>query len=346
LSHSFFHRRFGGDPAVVGKTIRLDGERYEVVGVAPEGFDYPYGSELWGLLWFDAETAAIRDSHYIEVIGKLREGATVVEAQAELDLVTGRLQREHPVTNEGRGVRAVALGRAVVDLGAPAFLAIWQGATVFVLLIACVNVANLLLARGADREKELSLQQALGARRSRIVRQLFTENLLLALLGALFALPIAFFAIELLRESFPANVRKFVVGWKEIDLDFRLLAFTALVTLLTTVVFGLVPALRASRTDLTAALREGGRSGSESRSRGRGRKLLVVAEVSLALMLLIASGLSVEGTLRMANADQGYDPEGLMTFEIYLPESRYEDPVKRREFYRSVLEGVRGVVGV
>ena len=305
LSYQLFQRRFGGDPAVVGNSVRLDGESYEVVGVAREGFDYPYGSELWAPLWLDAETAARRDVHYLNVIGKLRPGVRREDAQAELDLITARLEKEHPVTNSGRGLRAVALARAVVDEGSPAFLALWQAATVFVLLIACVNVANLLLARGADREKELSLQQALGAKRSRIVRQLLTENLLLSIAGAALAIPFAWAGIDVLRNGLPPEIQRFVVGWREIDLDLRVLGFTAAVTVVTTLVFGLVPALRASRSDLTAALREGGRGGSEGRSRQRGRTLLVAGEVALALMLLVASGLSIRGMLRLANGDHG-----------------------------------------
>lgn len=346
LSYQLFQRRFGGDPAVVGETIRLDGEQYEIVGVARQGFDYPYGSELWAPLWLDAKTAARRDTHYLDVIGKLRPGVSREDAQAELDVITARLQKEHRVTNNGRGLQAVALARAVIDQGSPAILAVWQATTVFVLLIACVNVANLLLARGADRQKELSLQQALGARRSIIVRQLLTENLLLSVAGAAFAIPLAWVGIDFLRNGLPPEVQRFVVGWQEINLDLRVLGFTAAVTVVTTLVFGLAPALRASRTDLTAALREGGRGGSESRSRQKGRTLLVVGEVALALMLLVASGLLIRGMLRLANGDQGYDPDGLMTFEIALPERKYEEPEKRRQFYRTVTEGVREIPGV
>jgi putative ABC transport system permease protein len=346
LSYQLFQRRFGGDPGIVGETIRLDGEQYEVVGVARQGFDYPYGSELWAPLWLDAKTAARRDVHYLNVIGKLRPAVSREDAQAELDVITARLQKEHPATNEGRGLQAVALARAVIDQGSPTFLAIWQATTVFVLLIACVNVANLLLARGADRQKELSLQQALGAKRSRIVRQLLTENLLLSIAGAALSIPLAWVGIDLLRNDLPPDVQRFVVGWQEIDVDLRVLGFTAAVTLVTTLVFGLAPALRASRSDLTAALREGGRGGSESRSRQRGRTLLVVGEVALALMLLVASGLSIRGMLRLANGEQGYDPDGLMTFEIALPERKYEELEKRRQFYRTVIEGVRETPGV
>jgi putative ABC transport system permease protein len=346
ISYQLHQRRFGGDRSLLGKTIRLDGEPYEVVGVAREGFDYPFGSELWAPLVLDAETSAIRDRHYLSVIGKLRPARSVGDAQAELDLLNARLVREHPVTNEGRGLRVVALARAVVDLGAPAFLAFWQSATVFVLLIACVNVASILLARGADREREIALQQALGAKRSRIVRQFLTENLLLAAGGALVAVPLAWVGIALLRRGIPPEIQRFVVGWKEIDLDPRILAFTAAVTLLTTLVFGLAPAIRSSRPVLAATLREGGRGSSASRARQRVRSLLVVGEVALALVLLVASGLSIRGMLRLANGYQGYEPDGLMTFEIVLPDRKYDEPEKRRHFFRTLLEGVRGIPGV
>jgi putative ABC transport system permease protein len=346
LSYQLFERRFGGDPGVIGDVVRLDGESYEVVGVAREGFEYPYGSELWAPLWLDAETAARRDVNYLDVIGKLRPGVSLSEAQAELDVINAGIQKEHPVTNEGRGLRAVALARAVVDLGVPKFLVLWQSTTVFVLLIACVNVANLLLARGADREKEISLQQALGAGRSRIVRQLLTESLLLSMGGALLAIPLAWVGIDLLRSGLPAEVQRFVVGWKEIDLDLRLLAFTAAVAVFTTLLFGIVPAFRASRSNLTAALREGGRGGSDGRARQRGRRLLVVGEVAIALMLLVASGLSIRGMLRLANGDHGYDPERLMTFQIALPDRKYAEPEQRRQFFAQLLDGIRETPGV
>jgi putative ABC transport system permease protein len=267
LSYRLYARRFGADPAVVGQSIVRDGEQYTVVGVAQPGFEYPNGSDLWAPLWFDAQTAALRDHYYLDVIGKIKPGVSFHDVSAELDVIGKRLEREHPATNEGRGVRALSLERSVVDLGSPTFLALLQTATVFVLLIACVNVANLLLARGADREKEISLRQALGAGRARIVRQLLTENLLVAIVGAAAALPLAWVAIGLMRGGLPPEIQRFVVGWREIGLDFRVLAFTASVTLLTTLLFGLIPALRASRSDLTASLKEGGRL-----RLGRGRK--------------------------------------------------------------------------
>jgi putative ABC transport system permease protein len=341
LSHRLWSRQFANDPAILGKTLLLNGELYEVVGIAPAGFDYPWGSVLWAPLHFDPETAAVRDWSYLSVIGRLKEGVSVQDAQGEMQLIAGRLEREHPETNSGKGIRAQALNRAVIDMGTPAFVAVFQSTVLFILLIACVNVANLLLARGSDRKKELSLKLALGAGRFRIIRQLLTENLVLSSIGATLAMPLAWIGIELLRNNLPARIARFVVGWDQIDLDWRVLIFTGGVAILTALVFGLLPALQATRPDLAAALKEGGRGGSDGTDRQRSRSALVVAEVAVTLMLLVASGLSIRGTLRLLEADQGYDPNRLMTMQITLTETKYEDESKRRQFYQDILAGIR-----
>ena len=346
VSQAFWSRRFARDPGTVGQTIRLNGESYDIVGVADENFDFPNGTDVWAPLWFDAETAAVRSSYYLNVIGKLRDGANVADARAELDRIAALLAEEHPKENYERGINTMSMQRALVDIGAPAFLYLWQATSLFVLLIACVNVANLLLARGADRRKEISLQLALGAGRFRIVRRLLTENVLLSLAGAGLALPLASIGVELLRNSLPAHIQRFVVGWDQLDLDWRVLVFTGLIAVLTALVFGLVPAIHSSRLDLTSSLREGGRNDGGGSSGKLGRSVLVVCEVALALTLLVASGLSIKGTLRMADADQGYDPDRLLTMELVLPEGRYDDHEKRRQFYRTLLDGVRELPGV
>ena len=346
LSHAAWSQRFGNDPDVVGQTMLLNGEHYDIVGVAEEGFNYPFGTEIWAPLWLDAEAAAIRDIHYLEVIGRLAPDSSVVDARAELDLIAGRLEQEYPKTNSGRRINTMKLGDAVIDIGTPTFLYMWQATSVFVLLIACVNVANLILARGSDREKELSLHIALGAGRGRVIRRLLTENLLLSLLGALAALPLAGLGVELMRSSLPGHIQRFVVGWDQIDLDWHVLGFTAIVAVATALIFGLIPAIQASRPDLTAALREGGRGNSDGRVRQRGRNVLIVFEVALALTLLVASGLSIQGTMRLVDADRGYDVDGLMTMEIALPEGKYEEDEAQLQFYRAVLSGVRTLPGV
>ena len=225
-------------------------------------------------------------------------------------------------------------------MGTPAFIGLFQSAVLFVLLIACVNVANLMLARGADRQKELSQKLALGASRFRIVRQLLTENLVLASIGAVLALPLAWVGIELLRNGLPAHIARFVTGWERIDLDWRVMVFTGVAALLTTLLFGLLPALQATRPELAVALKEGRRGGSDGTDRQRSRSALVIAEVAVTLMLLVASGLSIRGTVRLLEADQGYQPNGLMTMYLTLTEKEYDDDARRIQFYEDVLDGV------
>ncbi len=346
ISHGLWQRRFGGDPAVVGSEVLINGERFVIVGVAQENFEYPYGSEVWAPMVFTPEEAQDRASHYLQVIGRLAPGQSVAAVQRELDVIASRLAAEFPATNDGRGARAQELSRAVVDIGAPAFLAVWQVTVICILLIACINVAGLLLARGSDRYREMSLRAALGAGRWHIVRQLLTENLVLSLSGSVLALPLAWASVDVLRSAMPARIRRFVVGWDQIDIDLRVLAVTVGLAVLATLVFGLVPALTATRSDVSAGLREGARGVSSGSWRQRWRTALVVGQVSVALMLLVASGLSIRGTLRAATSDQGYVPAGVMSVEIDLPERVYPDPAQRRQFYQSLVESLQSTPDV
>lgn len=343
FSHRLWSGRFANDPEILGKTVLLNGRNYEVVGITPPGFQYPWGSDLWAPLHFDPEEAARRDWNDLTVVGRMKDEVSVQDVQAEMELVVARLEREHPETNSGHGVRAQALNRAVIDMGTPAFIGVFQSTVLFVLLIACVNVANLMLARGADRQKELSLKLALGAGRFRIVRQLLTENLVLAFIGAILALPLAWVGIELLRNGLPPHIARFVTGWERIDLDWRVLVFSALAATLSALFFGLLPALQTTRPDLAVALKDGGRGGSDGTDRQRSRSALVIAEVAVTLMLLVVSGLSIRGSIRLLEADQGYEPNGLMTMKLTLTEKEYDDDARRIQFYEDVLDGVRAL---
>ena len=345
LSHQFWQERFGSDPGLIGKTVTLNEVDHVVVGIAAERFDFPYGSVLWVPQVWDADSRQNRQAHYLQVLGRLRPEASAELAQQELSTIATRLADQHPLTNAGRGVNVMELRRAVIDIGAPAFLVVWQATTLFVLLLACVNVANLLMVRGADRQREFSLRLALGAGRHRLVRQLLTENLLVSAGGALLALPSAWLALDVMRNSLPVHIRRFVVGWDQIGLNFRLLAATGLVAVITALIFGLLPSLASSRGNLASILNEAGRGGSEGKGRQTGRTILVTAEVAIALMLLVASGLSIDGTFRMITADQGYNPENLVTMQMQLPPS-YSEPERRRNFYDSVLGQVRQLPGV
>jgi putative ABC transport system permease protein len=283
------------------------------------------------------------------VFGKLAPGRTLDEATAQMSVVARRLEEQYPETNRDRSADVVTLVRGMRDIGLGSIVALWQAAAGFVLLIACANIANLLLARGAERQREVAVRSALGADRARIVRGLLAESAVLALLAVPLALTVAWAGIVLIRVNLPARLVRFVAGWKTMDVDGRLIVFTTVLALLTAVIFGLIPALRASRPVLTETLKEGGRSGTSGRGRQRLRSALVVAEIALALPLLVASALSVIGANRFLNGPQGFTPEGLLTMRVILPEATYAEPEARRRFVAEVerrfltLPGVRSV---
>jgi len=345
LGQGLWQRRFGGDPTIVGRTVPLDGVPYQVVGVAPAGFDYPFGSEVWVPLAFSNAALEHRENRYIQVVGRLREGATPAALQAELATVAAHLAKAYPTTNRDWTVNVMSLSESVVDLGAKAFLMVHQLATILVLLLACVNVANLLLVRAADREKELALRVALGASRWRVIRLLGIESLMLAGLGAAGAVPLAWAALAGCRAAMPPSVARFVRGWDQLDVDLRVIAGLAALAVASTLLFGLLPALRASRISLTDALKSGGRTAAGS-GRHRLRNAMVVTEVAVALTLLVAAGLSVRGTLDVLWRDDGYAMDGVMTLRVSLLGGRAENGDQQRAFFEQVLTDVSGVSGV
>jgi putative ABC transport system permease protein len=332
LSHDLWQRRFAGDRSVVGTSVLLDGEPYEIVGIAPEGFAFPMGTALWAPLAFDAKTAARRDARYLTVVGRLAEGRTLDDAKAQMAVVGERLASQYPDVNKGRGARAMSLVRGMRDQGLGPMVVLWQASAAFVLLIACANIANLLLARSAERTREIAVRSALGATRARIVRGMLVESAVLALAAVPVALGVAWVGVTLIRVNLPARLIRFVEGWQTMDVDGRLIAFTAVLALATSALFGILPALRASRPALSETLKEGGRASSAGRQRQRVRTALVVAEIALALPLLVASGLCAIGANRFLNGDQGYDPEGLLVMRAVLPEAKYGAADARRLF--------------
>jgi putative ABC transport system permease protein len=352
LSHRLWQRRFAGDPALVGKTIQIDGVAHEVVGILPRDFSLQLPTEafqvtdgdLWAPIQFDYGQPLPRNLTFFTVFGRLAPGVTHEQAQAEMNLIAEQFRsefKEHAASN--LRIRAVPLHYDVVKHARPALL-ILLGAVAMVLLIACANVANLLLVRGTTRRAEFALRTALGASRGAMVRQVLTESLLLALAGGGLGLAITVAALGVLRRLHPANLPRLA----DVQLDATVLGFAAAICAATALVFGLWPALRAAATDPQEHLKAGGRGGSAGDKRGA-RNLLIVAEVALSVVLLVGAGLLIRSFLALQRVDPGYDAGDVLTFELSMPFGKYQGGGARREFFRDLtgrLEALPGVTRV
>ncbi len=342
LSEEVWRRRFGGDRQVVGRSLTLSGSPYQVVGILCHGERSPSGTDVWVPLVFSPAEMAQRGAVFFGALGRLAPGATLERARAEASLIGRRLRDQFPADNKGymEDMTLVPmLDRMVGDTRKP--LLILLGAVGFVLLIACSNVANLLLARAAAREGEIVVRSALGAGRARIVRQLLTESLLLALLGGVAGMGLAAWALKLLVSAGPQDIPRL----SEIGLDGVALAFALGISLATGVLFGLAPALQTSRSDLAAAIREGTR-GSKGRGGTRARSVLVVVEMALAVVLLAGAGLLIRSFLGLQHVDPGFKAEGVVTFNVELPTSQYSDEARLRAVTALLLERMQRLPGV
>jgi putative ABC transport system permease protein len=346
LGDGIWKRRFGADAALVGTDVLVDGESHTVVGIAPPGFAFPVGSELWVPLAFTPAQAADRETRSLTVAGKLANGRTTEAAQAEMDVIGRALSREHPSASGERGVSVRSLSTAFREGSTVPFVGILQAAAGLVLIVACANVAGLLLARAIDRQRELALRTALGASRLRIVRQLVTETVVLGLFASILAILIAKLGLDALRSSIPAESARFVEGWDNLRLDGRLLVAIPALAIGVGLLIGLLPAVAASRAELTDVLREGDRGATGGIRRQRGRQALVVGEIALALALLIAAGLTLAGGVRLSNDPGGFDTNGLMTLQVPLPDSKYGEAAARREFAAALLARFEATPGV
>ncbi|HKP73788.1 MAG TPA: ABC transporter permease, partial [Pyrinomonadaceae bacterium] len=345
LSYKLWQRRFGGSADILNRQVTLNSQSYTVVGVMPQEFTFPIAaSELWTPLSFDEEGMERRGAHFIYTRARLKPGVTLQQAQAEMDTIAARLRQQYPDTNTDRGIRLVPLHEETVQQLKPALLML-LGAVGFVLLIACANVANLMLARASARHKEIAIRVALGASRWRVVRQLLTESVMLSLLGGALGVLLAMWGLDLLLASVPKEFSLFFFGWNKIGLDRSVLAFTFTVSILTGIVFGLVPALQASKLDLNESLKDGGRTSAGGGRRGV-RSALVVAEVALALVLLISAGLMIKSFVRLLDVSPGFDPHHLLTMQLSLPEARYSQNAQVAGFYTQLRERVAAQPGV
>jgi putative ABC transport system permease protein len=340
LSHGLWQKRFGGDPGVVNRAITLSGRSYTVIGVAPATFRFVDSeAEFWTPMAFTAEQSQQR-GRYLRAVGRLKQGVTLEQARSEMSAIADRLAKQYPSIAGWNVKLTPLLEYTVQDVKMPLLLLL--GAVVFVLLIACVNVANLLLARSAAREKEIAIRASLGAARARITRQLLTESLLLALSGGAAGLMIAGLGMNLLLALAPEGLPRL----SDVSLDGRALAFTAALTLLTGLGFGLFPALQASRPNLNETLKDAGRAATDDRRRRLIRSALVVAEISLALVLLVGAGLLVETFLRLRRVSPGFNPTGALAAVISLPQRKYSEDDQQAAFYARLIERVAALPGV
>jgi putative ABC transport system permease protein len=345
ISHSLWRRRFGGRPDVVGQKFGMSNTAATIIGVMPEGFEYPFRADRQDF-WEPLSDRPIpdrdkRDNHTYRVIARMKPGVTIEQVNAELDTISRRLEQQYPDSNTTVLVGAASMHEEMTRDARPALL-ILLGAVGFVLLIACANVANLLLARAASRQKEIAIRTALGASRWRVVRQLLVESLLLALAGGACGLLLALWGTDVLVAAGPTDIPRV----SQAGLDSRVLAFTLLVSVLTGVIFGLVPALQASRADLTGGLKEGSRGATEGPRRSRARSALVVAEVAISLVLMIGAGLLIRSFVRLMRTDPGFNPARVVALDIPLTRQRYDTPEKQTAFFARLVSRVRETQGV
>ncbi len=339
LSYGLWQREFGGDAGVLGRKLDLDGTRHVVIGVMPPGFHFPdQATQFWVPFQFPAAAFADRNDNYIDGIGRLRPGVSLRQAQAEMNVIATLLQRQYPneLKHTGAGVN-IMRDDEISDERRLLLIAL-AGAALCVLLIACSNLANLLLARALGRQKELAVRTALGAGRERLIRQLVTESMVLSLAGGLLGVLLASLALPLLNNLVPSLP---AAGLPSIDL--RVLSFAAVLTALTGIGFGTIPALRAGRGDLTG-LREGSRSGG-GRKAGL-RSALILAEVTLSVVLLVSAGLLLRALLRVEGVDPGFQSDGVLTLQTALPMPKYLATARRAAFYQRVLSQVEALPGV
>jgi putative ABC transport system permease protein len=342
LSYPLWQKRFGGDPAILGKTITLDGKSCAVLGVMPQDFSFPQSAELWVPMNFDASPGMKqRKAHFLRPIGRLKAGVTLAQAQADTDAVARRLEEQYPETNKSWNLRLVSLREQLVGNTRPTLFILF-GAVGFVLLIACANVANLLLVRAAGRQKEMALRTALGAGRFRVVRQMITESVLLALAGGALGTLLAVWGVELLVKLSAGSIPPTA----QVRIDATVLGFTLLISLVTGVLFGLAPALRTMKLNLSESLKEGGRSPGEGAQRNRTRSVLVVLESAVAVVLLIGAGLLVRSLIQLQNTSPGFDAHNLLTMNVQLPREKYATREKAAGFFEQLESRLGGLPGV
>jgi putative ABC transport system permease protein len=338
ISHGLWKRRFGSDPAIVGKQVQISSRPITVIGVMPPGFEYPEQTQIW-------VTSAVnlseepRDNRSWSAIARLNPGIDLKQAQIRVSAINAQLDKQFHETNKGWDVSLFTLHERLVREVKPSLLAL-LGAVGLVLLIACANVANLLLARGAARQKEIAIRAAMGASRTRVLRQMLTESILLSAIGGVAGLLLSIWLTDVLMSMLPEGAPRL----EQVGIDYRVLTFALIVSALTGILFGIVPALQASKLDVTSALKEGGR-GAEGHRRTSARSLLLIGEVALSLMLLVGAGLLIKSFVRLQEIRPGFNAHNVLMANLALPGAKYKDQ-QFVEFFRQLKERVEAVPGV
>ena len=346
LKHSLWKQRFGADPDIVNQSIRLDGKSFTVIGVMPPEFNYPFnGGEMWAPLVFEPQDLTNRGDHYLQVMALLKPGVTREQARDDLNAIAARAAEQFPETNAGRSVNVLSMTEDATR-GSRMYGPVMLAAVGFVLLIACANVANLLLVRGASRQKEIAIRLAMGASRWRLVRQLLTESLLLSLAGGVLGLLVSVWGVRSLAHAIPDDFSKYIPGWHNLVINRTAFAFTLIVSVITGLLFGLIPAMQSTKTNFNEALKEGGKGSSGKALQNRSRNVLVIAEVALSLVLLIGAGLMIRSFAELLRSDLGVNPTNVLTMQVSLPDERYMTAETRVDFYDQLLDRIESLPGV
>ena len=346
LSYGLWERRFASDPNILGKIAAFDDKKYTIVGVMGKEFNFPSETQVFLPLALDNKTRNDRSNHSLEPVARLKPGVSVRDAQAEMFTILGRLQQQFPMQEKDWSVRVMPLTVFASGEIAGAYCRMLIGAVILLMAIACANVANLLFARSASRQREMAVRRAMGAGRARIIRQLLIESLLLAGAGACIGLLIGQWGISMLRFYMPPEVEIHLPYWRHVRLEPDVFLYSVAVALLAGILSGLAPAFQSSKADIHEELKEGGRSNTGGRGRQRLRSIFVVAEVALSLVLLIGAGLMSKGSRNLMDVHRNLDPENVLTMRISLPETKYKTPVQKAAFYERVLGQFATIPGV
>ena len=346
ISEEFWRRRFGASPATVHSTIRLDDEDYTVIGIMPKTFQFPLATELWTPLAFKPADRISRGGGWVEGIARLKPGRAVGQASAELDAIARRLENLHPDTNTNRRFYISPAAAFLIGFENRQYALLLFGAVLFVLLIACVNVANLQFARATGRTREISVRSALGASRAGLLGRMLFESLLLSTTGGLLGILIARWGVRVIQTAMPPRIARYVHGWDQMGADWRTIFFMLAAATASGLIAGILPAWQVSRADLAHGLRDGGRSVSGGRTRRRLRGILVGAEISLAVVLLVGGGLMVRGFQSLVNGANRLDPATILAMRLSLTESKYKEDFRVVDYYRKVLQRIEAQPGV